>query len=121
MKKSVVWTRVWLVLAIGFAALGLWGCPNPNSIGIQSFGNVKVVCLQASNQQPVSGALVSGPGGQTGDVTATTDSSGTATLVNVVIGSHTITANTAGLQGSNTAVVVENGTANIQILMYPTN
>ncbi|HXW51829.1 MAG TPA: hypothetical protein VEJ41_07555 [Candidatus Acidoferrales bacterium] len=52
-------------IGIGLAACGLllacaalWGCPNPNYIGVQTFGVVQVTCVQASNNQPVAGALV---------------------------------------------------------------
>ena len=99
------------------ATLALWGCPNPNSIGVQQFGNVKATCVQASNGQPVSGAIVTVDGVT---ATTTTDSSGSVTIPNIAIGTHPITAEAAGLHGQDTVTVIENQTVPKQVLMSPT-
>jgi hypothetical protein len=82
------------------AALALWGCPNPNDIGVQTFGVVQVTCVQASNNQPVSGALV-----QVDGVTpsAYTNSAGVLIVSGVAIGSDIpVSCNAPGLSGSAT-------------------
>jgi hypothetical protein len=120
MNKSVLWRRAALALAAGLGALVLSGCPNPNAIGVQQYGTVRVTCVQASNRQPVVGAIVSAPGGPTQYVTATTDSNGNATLYQVVIGTQPVRADAPGLQGQSSVTVVENQTVPVQITMTPT-
>ena len=121
MKKSVVWARAGIALAAGLVTLGLWGCPNPNAIGVQEYGTLKIVCLQASNQQPVVGANVTAPT-QNGTTTLPTDASGSVTFAQVVIGTHTITADAPGLHGEVAVTIVENTTVGpIQISMSPSN
>jgi Carboxypeptidase regulatory-like domain len=114
--KNLAQPSAWVSLAVVAAVLTLWGCPNPNSIGVQQFGSVKATCVQASNGQPVPGAIVTVDG-----VTAqhTTDSSGTVTIDNIAIGTHPITAHAAGLDGSDTVTVIENQTVPKQVLMSP--
>ena len=99
------------------SVLSLWGCPNPNAIGVQQYGSVKATCVQASNGQPVSGAIVTVDG-----VTAkpVTDSSGSVTIDNIVIGTHPIVADAPGLHGQDTVTVIENQTVPKQVLMSPT-
>lgn len=82
------------------ASLGLSGCPNPNDIGVQTFGVVQVTCVQASNNKPVANALV-----QVDGVTpsAQTNSAGQLTVSGVAIGSDIpASCNAAGLSGSTT-------------------
>jgi hypothetical protein len=98
-------------------SLVLAGCPNPNSIGVQEYGTVNVTCVLATNNQPVAGALVS-----VGGVTAgqTTNSAGQVTLMQVEIGSHTVSAYAPGLEGDNpTVTVVENQQASVTVHMSP--
>ena len=117
MKKSVGWTRAGLGLAAGLTALGLWGCPNPNAIGVQQYGTVVVICVQAANNQPVAGAIVS-IAGVTG--AHPTDASGKTTLTQVAIGTHPIEAHAAGLDGNTpTVTVIENTTVTQTVLMSP--
>jgi hypothetical protein len=115
--KNPAQPRIIALVAASAAVLSLWGCPNPNAIGVQQFGSVKATCVQASNGQPVSGAIVTVDG-----VTAqhTTDASGTVTIDNIAIGTHPITAEAAGLHGSDTVTVIENQTVPKQVLMSPT-
>ena len=107
---------IMLPFAVVASTLSLWGCPNPNSIGVQQFGSVKATCIQASNSQPVSGAIVTVDGVT---ATTTTDSSGTVTITNIPIGTHPIIAHAAGLDGSDTVTVIENQTVPKQVLMSP--
>ena len=97
------------------ATLSLWGCPNPNAIGVQQYGSVKATCVQASNGQPVSGAIVS-VGGRTSSYT---DSTGTVVINQVPIGTHPISADAVGLHGQDTVTVIENQTVPKQGLMSP--
>jgi hypothetical protein len=120
MKKSLLWRRAAQACAAGLGALVLSGCPNPNAIGVQQYGTVQVTCLQASNRQPVAGAIVELPGGSSQMVTQSTDASGNATLNQVVIGTHTAVADAPGLHGEATVTVVENQSVSVQVLMNPT-
>ncbi|HXW52405.1 MAG TPA: hypothetical protein VEJ41_10475 [Candidatus Acidoferrales bacterium] len=94
-------------IGIGLAACGLllacavlWGCPNPNYIGVQTFGVVQVTCVQASNNQPVAGALVQ-VDGQTPQ--SQTNSAGTILVPGVPIGSNIpVNCNAPGLTGTAT-------------------
>jgi hypothetical protein len=107
-------------LGIAIAVLGslvLAGCPNPNSIGVQEFGTVNATCVLASNNQPVAGVLVS-VGGVT--ATVTTNSAGQVTIPQVEIGTHTVDAHAAGLDGNSpTVTVTENTTTPVTVLMSP--
>ena len=114
--RNTAWQSVMLPLAVFAATLSLWGCPNPNSIGVQQFGSVKATCVQASNGQPVSGAIVTVDGVT---ATTTTDASGTVTITNIAIGTHPITAEAPGLHGQDTVTVIENQTVPKQVVMSP--
>ena len=120
MKRSFVWTRAALALAGGLATFSLWGCPNPNAIGLQEYGSLKIVCVQASNQQPVANAQVSAPT-QNGQTVQSTDASGSTTFAQVVIGTHTIVADAPGLHGEAAVTIVENTATSLQISMSPSN
>src|SRR5215472_11058127 len=78
------------------AAVGLYGCPNPNDIGVQTYGSVAVTVVDANSGSPVSGALVNA--GST--ITCTTSASGTCTLAQVPVGKWPIVAHAAGLSGT---------------------
>jgi hypothetical protein len=115
MKMRIVPSRLALLCLAVTATLGLWGCPNPNAIGVQQFGIVQVLCLQASNNQPVANANVSVAG-----VAKATDATGTAVLTQVPIGTHPVEAHAPGLDGQpQTVTVVQDQTVKIQILMSP--
>ncbi len=119
MKKPAVWARAALAAAVMCATFGLWGCPNPNAIGVQQYGTVVVTCVLASNNQPVAGVLVS-----IGGVTATqmTDASGKTTVSQVQIGTRSIDAHGAGLDGQPTTVtVIQDQTVTQTVLMVPTS
>ncbi len=109
--------RAVAALTVAVAAVALWGCPNPNAIGVQQFGIVQATCVQASNNQPVSGAIVT-VGGVT--ATSTTDNTGSVTIQQVEIGTHTATADAAGLHGEAPVTVVQNQTVPVRISMAPT-
>ena len=116
MKKKVRLARWIAVVSLAGATFGLWGCPNPNDIGVQQYGAVQATCTQASNGQPVAGALVTVAGVNP----KSTDASGKVTLTQVPIGTHMITADSPGLHGENSVTIVENQTAQTQIKMSPT-
>jgi len=115
--KNTAWSRILVPVAAIAAVLSLWGCPNPNAIGVQQYGTVKATCIQASTGQPVSGAIVTVDGRT---ATTTTDSSGTVTIDTIPIGTHPITADAPGLSGQDTVTVIENQTVPKQVLMSPT-
>lgn len=99
MKKSGL---TLLGLGMVVASLSLWGCPNPNDIGVQTYGTVQVTCVQASNQQPVSGALARVDGSGVGN----TNASGVAIIKSVPIGSNEpVNCDAPGLSGTNTVNV----------------
>jgi hypothetical protein len=96
------------------SCLALWGCPNPNSIGVQTFGYVLVTCVQASNNQPAAGALVS----VDGQVGPNTSSSGTSLVGNIAVGTNIpASCNAPGLSGS--AIVPSLTAANTQTNPLP--
>jgi hypothetical protein len=114
--KNRAWPKIMVPIVAAAAVLSLWGCPNPNAIGVQQYGSVKATCIQASNGQPVSGAIVTVDGVT---ATTTTDASGTVTITNIAIGTHPIIAHAPGLDGSGTVTVIENQTVPKQVLMSP--
>ncbi len=119
MKKSTIWARAAGSVAVVCATLGLWGCPNPNAIGVQQFGTVNVTCVLASNNQPVAGVLVT-IGGTTAQ--NLTDASGKTTVTPVPIGSHAIDAHAAGLDNEPvTVTVIQDQTITQQVLMVPSS
>jgi hypothetical protein len=107
--------RLLPLLAVTFAALTLTGCPNPNAIGVQTYGSVSVKTVDGSGQ-PVSGALVNA--GST--YTCTTGSDGLCkTPLQLPVGKWTIVASTAGLRGSVDVTVAENAQSSVTIQMLP--
>lgn len=115
MKKAAVLSLTGL--GVGIACLFLWGCPNPNSIGVQTFGVVQVTCLQASNNQPVAGAIAT----ISGNTGAPTNSSGQTSVAQVPIGTNvTARCDAPGLSGTNTIPSVVEGSSNsVTISMTP--
>lgn len=113
MKKRSTPGRLALACLVVTASTGLWGCPNPNNIGVQQYGVVKVLCVQASNNQPVAGANVSIAG-----VANTSDATGTATLTQVPIGTHPLEAHAPGLDGQpQNVTVLQDQTISVTVLM----
>jgi hypothetical protein len=95
MKISIATFSTALIVCA--VCLVLWGCPNPNDIGVQTFGYVAVTCVQASNNQPVSGAIATVDGN-----TVATGSNGVA-IVKAAIGSNIpASCDAPGLSGSST-------------------
>lgn len=119
MKKSALGKLLGAVLILP-GCIALAGCPNPNNIGVQTYGVVQVTCLQASNNQPVAGALAS-----IGIVTGNTNSSGVAMLSQVPIGtSIPVSCNAPGLGGSSvvpslTADNTNTNPAKVTVLLSP--
>ncbi len=98
-------------------AFSLSGCPNPNQIGVQQFGSISAHCVQKTGNQPVSNALVNANSTQY----CYTNPSGDCTIEKVPIGQWTVSANAAGLQGSNVTTVTENQTSRVTIELAPSN
>jgi hypothetical protein len=104
--------KLWVlgfVMLLGLGANG-GGCSNPNAVGVQQFGTIVGRVLDATNNRPVSGVLVS-----VGSLyTAYTDPTGAFTLSNIPIGTQQVTANAPGYaSGSAQARVRENQTTNV--------
>ena len=117
MKIRRAGARAVAAITIGAAAALLAGCPNPNAIGVQDTGGIQATCLQASNNAPVAGALVTVNATQNG----TTHSDGTILIPGVPVGPQNVTADAAGLHGGPVAVtVVKDQTVNVTVPMYPT-
>ncbi len=94
-------------------ALMLAGCPNPNDIGVQTYGTVAVTVVDSSTGKPVAGALVSA--GST--ITCMTGADGMCQKgpLQVPAGSWTIQAAAAGLRGSADVVVTANQQSSVTI------
>lgn len=102
-------------LAMIVTALALAGCPNPNDIGVQTYGTVAVTVVDGSTGKPLSGVLVNA--GST--VTCTTGADGKCTTgpLRLPVGKWTIQANGAGLTGSADVTVTENQQSTVTIQM----
>lgn len=114
MKNFAVTARLAALGTLAFSCLALWGCPNPNDIGVQQYGTVKVTCIQASNNQPVAGALVA-----VGINTQTSNASGVAVLTNVPIGQQTIKADAPGLHGEMPVAVTVGKESDVTVSLSP--
>lgn len=119
MKNSSLTTHLTLrfaAIAAACSAALLSGCPNPNAIGVQQTGSIRALCVLASNNQPVSGALVVVNSTQN----KTTGPDGVAQIDAVPVGPQNVTADAPGLHGGPVAVQVsENATAQVTIPMSP--
>ena len=107
--------RLWLLGAVLVLSLGAngGGCSNPNGGGVSQFGSIVGRVLDATNNRPVGGVLVS-----VGSLYTTyTDPQGAFTLTNIPIGNQDVSANSGGYAVSTVrAKVRENQTANIGYL-----
>ncbi|HEY7982205.1 MAG TPA: carboxypeptidase-like regulatory domain-containing protein [Candidatus Eremiobacteraceae bacterium] len=101
-------------LALGL--VGLAGCTNPNSIGVQVFGTVTVHCVRASDGSPVPNANVAAAGKAFG-----TDANGNATFPQVPVGPVLFVANATGLQGTQSVTIVQGANPDVTIQMQPHN
>lgn len=102
--------------AVTLCALALAGCPNPNAIGVQTYGTVAVTAVDGSTGQPVSGALINA--GST--YTCTTGSNGSCpSPLQLPVGKWTIVASAPGLHGSADVTITENTPATATIQMSP--
>ena len=107
--------KLWVlgfVLLLSLGANG-GGCGNPNSVGVQQFGAVVGRILDATNNRPVSGVLVS-----VGSLYTTySDPNGGFALSNIPIGMQQVTANAPGYSPNSVqARVRENQTTNVRYL-----
>ena len=107
--------RLLPMFAVALAALALTGCPNPNAIGVQTYGTVLVKTVDGGSGHPVAGALVNA--GST--YTCTTGSDGACTLTKLPVGKWTVLASAPGLHGSADVTVTENTQASVTIQMAP--
>lgn len=94
---------------VGVAAT-LAGCVNPNAIGVQVYGTVTGVVVDARTQKPIPGALVS-----IGTIVRTTDSNGGFVLPNVPQGTQTlrVDARAFGYQSYTQDIDVGEGTTQV--------
>lgn len=96
------------------AALALSGCPNPNAIGVQIYGQVNVH-VQDVNGQAVGNALVA-----IGSNAQSTDGSGNTSFPQIPVGTWTVTADAPGLHGTTQVSVQQNQTASVIVVVNPT-
>jgi hypothetical protein len=89
------------------------GCSNPNPNGVTQYGSIVGRVLDATNNRPVSGVLVS-----VGSLYTTyTDPSGGFTLANIPIGHQHVTANAPGYEENSVpARVLQNQTTSVGYL-----
>lgn len=81
------------------------GCSNPNGGGVTQYGTIVGRVLDATNNRPVGGVLVS-----VGSLYTTyTDPQGAFTLINIPIGNQDVSANQAGYAVSTVRVRVRDG------------
>jgi hypothetical protein len=107
--------RILAAAAVAAAALTLTGCPNPNAIGVQTYGSILATTKDANSGQLLAGVIVSA-----GSIySCTTHPDGTCPLPQIPVGKWTVVANTAGLHGSVDVTVTENQQTSAVILMYP--
>jgi hypothetical protein len=104
--------KLWVlgfVLLLSLGANG-GGCTNPNAVGVQQYGSIVGRVLDATNNRPVSGVLVS-----VGSLYTTyTDPTGGFRLSNIPIGMQQVTANAPGYATNGTpARVHENQTTSV--------
>jgi|SRR5579884_1275611 len=100
------------VLLLSLGANG-GGCSNPNAVGVQQYGSIVGRVLDATNNRPMSGVLVS-----VGSLyTAYTDANGGFTLSNIPIGMQQVTASAPGyMRNSAPAHIRESQTTNVGYL-----
>jgi hypothetical protein len=111
-------TRAVVLLLAGLLGVSLWGCANPNAIGVQTYGNVVGVVVDARTQKPVSGAYV-----WIGTVARTTDPNGGFVLPGIPEGTQTISISAGGYQTfqQDIQVVQGNNPALPPISLQPTS
>ena len=109
--------RLLTATAVLAAALFLTGCPNPNNIGVQTYGTVAVTAVDENSGQPLSGVLISA--GST--YTCSTGANGMCpSPLQLPVGTWTINASSPGLSGSATGVkVTENNQTAVTIQLHP--
>jgi hypothetical protein len=100
-----------IVAAIAFLILAQGGGCGNSIVGVQDYGSITGRVLDAANNRPISGALVS-----VGSLyTATTDTEGAFTIPHVPIGLQSVTARSPGYDTttSDDATVVKDQTASV--------
>ncbi|MFN2449594.1 MAG: carboxypeptidase-like regulatory domain-containing protein [Candidatus Baltobacteraceae bacterium] len=107
--------RFWILGGVLLLSLGAngGGCSNPNGGGVSQFGAIVGRVLDATNNRPVGGVLVS-----VGSLYTTySDPRGAFTLINIPIGNQDVTADAPGYTVSTArAKVREAQTANVGYL-----
>lgn len=108
--------KLWLLGVVMMLSLGAngGGCGgNPNAIGVQQYGRIVGRVLDATNNRPISGVLVS-----VGSLyTSYTDPNGAFSFSTIPIGPQQVTANSPGYTPNTvTAHVRENQTYNVGYL-----
>jgi hypothetical protein len=108
--------KLWLLGFVMLMSLGAngGGCgSNPNAIGVQQYGNIVGRVLDATNNRPVSGVLIS-----VGSLYTTySDPNGAFSFANIPIGTQNVTANAPGYSANTVqAHVREKQTSNVGYL-----
>jgi hypothetical protein len=108
--------KLWLLGFVMLMSLGAngGGCgSNPNAIGVQQYGNIVGRVLDATNNRPVPGVLVS-----VGSLYTTySDPTGAFSFANIPIGNQAVTANAPGYSANTVqARVREKQTYNVGYL-----
>jgi carboxypeptidase family protein len=95
-----------VLLVAGLLGVSLTGCVNPNAIGVQTYGTVVGVVVDAQTQKPIGGALV-----WIGSTTnaRTTDSNGGFVIPNIPEGTQTVHVTAGGYQSFTQDIQVVQG------------
>lgn len=94
-----------LALGIVFVLAQSGGCSNPNANGVQTFGSITGRVLDASNNRPVAGALISVGSLYTGY----SNPDGAFMMSGIPIGRQDVTASAPGYRRNTLTVSVRKG------------
>jgi hypothetical protein len=112
-------TRALVLLLGGLLGASLTACVNPNAIGVQNYGSVVGVVVDARTQKPINGANVA-----IGNAALATDANGGFSFPQVPEGTQTLRVNAGGyigIQIDNIQVVQGQNTTLPPIALQPVN
>jgi len=98
-------TRALVLLLAGLLGISLTACVNPNAIGVQNYGSVVGVVVDARTQKPISGAYVTIAGNS-----IVADPNGGFVFPKVPEGTQTLSVTAGGYNTFSTEVQVVQGT-----------